>query len=87
MTVLAMWLSPPLCRLISVFASHFCVSVCCVTAGYFRLHWSFSMRHCGNVWWHLLWQTILKKHLPPEWHRQTPSDSILFTEMTKETLF
>ncbi len=88
MTVLAVRLSPSLLSsLVSLFASHFCLSVCRVTAGYFRLHWSFSMCHCDNVRWHLLLQTILKKHLPQEWHHQTPSDSISHAEMTKETLF
>lgn len=56
--------------LVSLLASHFCLSVfcvcVCVMAGYFRLRWSFSMCHCDNVRWHLLAQTILKKHLPQE---------------------
>ncbi len=72
MTVVAMWLSLSLLFPlslsfhVSLTASHFCLSVCRVTAGYFRLRWSFSMCHCDNVLWHLLPQTILKKHLPQE---------------------
>lgn len=68
MTVLAMWLCPSLSVPSRFSLSFSLLSVCLfrVTAGYFRLCWSFSMCHCDNVRWHLLAQTILKKHLPQE---------------------
>lgn len=59
MTAIAMWLPPSRSCLFSF--THFCLPIRRVTAGYFRLRWSFSRCHCNNVRWHLL-----KKRLPQE---------------------
>lgn len=70
-----------------LFAPHFCLSLHHVIAGYFGPRWSFSMCHRGNVPWHLLPQTILKKHPARGWHHWVLSAWASRTAMTQETLF